>query len=47
VAGDVVLGDASKDGIGKRLAARTPGYDDASKRLLIKARAGIGSVFVR
>jgi lia operon protein LiaF len=47
MAGDVVLGDESKDGIAKRLESVTPGFDTASRRLLIKARAGIGSVYVR
>ena len=47
LAGDVVLRESSKDGIAKRLEAATPGYETASNRLLIKARAGIGSVFVR
>jgi predicted membrane protein len=47
MAGDVVLRDASKDGIAKKLEAETPGYEAASDRLLIRARAGVGSVFVR
>jgi predicted membrane protein len=47
MAGDVVVADTSKDGIAKRLEVATAGYERASKRLLIRARAGVGSVYVR
>ncbi len=47
LAGDVLVRKESRDGIGKSLSYATPGYDSAEKRLLIKARSGVGSVFVR
>ena len=46
-AGDVVTSNESRDGFAKTIVYTSPEYEDSHARLEIRARSGLGSVFVR